>query len=318
MKLKKQILISLMFGLILTGNVHAQWTDVVGGSGIQYTRGMVYLGPVSDFLVASGRLSVSGGNAELSLLNRNLSTFVSNPGSGERWTIYNGGTASDGKLTFWTGGDKVVFTKEGRIGVGTSAPSGLLSFGTQTQARTLALYDAPTDWYGLGIQSFQMRFQVGTTNARYSFYAGDNTELMTINGNGSVGIGGNDSRFKLNVEGIIRASEVTVCVQNGCDFVFDRDYKLMDLNSLEKFVKTNQHLPEIASEKEMIEEGVNMKELQMKLLQKVEELTLYTIEQNKKIVALESQTGAIEELKQLVRQQSEKIAELEATSKRKR
>jgi len=55
----------------------------------------------------------------------------------------------------------------------------------------------------------------------------------------------------------------------------------MDLNELEQFVKTNQHLPEIASEKEMIENGVNMKEMQMKLLQKMEEMTLYVIELKK-------------------------------------
>jgi hypothetical protein len=68
----------------------------------------------------------------------------------------------------------------------------------------------------------------------------------------------------------------------------------MDLNKLEEFVKTNQHLPEIAPEKEMVENGVNMKELQMKLLQKIEELTLYTIEQNKKIEALEKKVEKIE------------------------
>ena len=63
----------------------------------------------------------------------------------------------------------------------------------------------------------------------------------------------------------------------------------MDLKQLEEFVKANQHLPEIASEKEMVENGVDMKEMQMKLLQKIEELTLYTIEQNKKIEALENE-----------------------------
>jgi len=64
-------------------------------------------------------------------------------------------------------------------------------------------------------------------------------------------------------------------------------------------------LPEVASEKEMVENGVNMKELQMKLLQKIEELTLYTIEQNKK---LEQQNQEMQLMK-------EKIAKVEAASK---
>jgi hypothetical protein len=92
---------------------------------------------------------------------------------------------------------------------------------------------------------------------------------------------------------------------SGCDFVFKNDYKLMDLKELEMFVKNNQHLPEIAPEKEMVENGVNMKEMQMKLLQKIEELTLYTIEQN----------NAIEELKQVLKLQNEEIEKLKAASK---
>jgi hypothetical protein len=124
---------------------------------------------------------------------------------------------------------------------------------------------------------------------------------------GSVGIGTTnpDSRFKLDVEGSIRATEVRVCLQGGCDFVFEKDYKLMNLNELEKFVTTKQHLPEIASEKEMIENGLNMKEFQMKLLQKVEELTLYVIEQNTKSEKQE------QELKKL----KAKIKKIESTKR---
>jgi hypothetical protein len=65
----------------------------------------------------------------------------------------------------------------------------------------------------------------------------------------------------------------------------------------------------------MVEKGVNMKELQMILLQKIEELTLYTIEQNKKIVELEKLNQSIEELKQMVKLQSEKIEKIEAASR---
>lgn len=110
--------------------------------------------------------------------------------------------------------------------------------------------------------------------------------LLAPNG-GNIGIGTYTPTYKLDVCGTIRAQEIKVDMLSGCDFVFKDDYNLMNLNDLEKFIKTNQHLPEVASEKEMIENGVNMKEFQMKLLQKIEELTLYTIEQNKKIQSLE-------------------------------
>ncbi|WP_426475645.1 hypothetical protein [Chryseobacterium balustinum] len=57
---------------------------------------------------------------------------------------------------------------------------------------------------------------------------------------------------------------------------------------MEKHIKEKKHLPEIASAKQMEKEGVNVGEFQIKLLQKIEELTLYTIEQNKRIKYLES------------------------------
>jgi len=117
---------------------------------------------------------------------------------------------------------------------------------------------------------------------------------LVLNSLGYVGIGIIDPAYKLDVCGTIRAKEIKVDLQGGCDFVFKNDYKLMDLKTLEQFVIDNQHLPEIASEKEMVENGVNIKELQMKLLQKMEEMTLYVIDlkkenerQAKKIETLE-------------------------------
>jgi hypothetical protein len=67
----------------------------------------------------------------------------------------------------------------------------------------------------------------------------------------------------------------------GADFVFEEDYELRSIEELERFVKTNLHLPEIAPAKNMEENGVLQGKMNQKLLQKIEELTLYMIEQNK-------------------------------------
>jgi hypothetical protein len=100
--------------------------------------------------------------------------------------------------------------------------------------------------------------------------------------NGYVGIGTVSPGYKLDVIGTIRAREIKVDL-TGADFVFENEYKLMPLTELEKFIKINKHLPEIATAKEMQESGANLGDLNTKLLQKIEELTLYTIEQNKKL-----------------------------------
>lgn len=73
---------------------------------------------------------------------------------------------------------------------------------------------------------------------------------------------------------------------NWSDFVFNKDYKLMDIYELEKFVKKNHHLPNIPSAKEVYRDGIDLGEMNARLLEKIEELTLYMVKQQKEIDAL--------------------------------
>ena len=106
------------------------------------------------------------------------------------------------------------------------------------------------------------------------------TERMRITSVG-VGIGtSNLGNYKLAVNGDVRAKSVTI---DTCwyDFVFEEDYKLMSLSEVENFIKRNKHLPEIPSAKEVETNGVNLGDMQGKVLMKVEELTLYMIQLQK-------------------------------------
>lgn len=115
---------------------------------------------------------------------------------------------------------------------------------------------------------------------------------------GYVGIGCSNPTAPLTVNGKILATEIEVVNPVPCsDYVFEESYKPMTISSLEKYVKTNKHLPEVPSAKEFKENGYNLAEMDNVLLKKVEELTLYTIEQNKK---LEQQEIEINNLKLLV------------------
>jgi hypothetical protein len=113
------------------------------------------------------------------------------------------------------------------------------------------------------------------------------TKVLHSKGNqhidGALGIATtNTSGFALSVGGKIRAEEVKVYA-GWADFVFAEDYVLPPLEDVEKHIKEHNHLPAIPSEAEVLENGIELGEMNAKLLQKIEELTLYTIEQEKRI-----------------------------------
>lgn len=114
------------------------------------------------------------------------------------------------------------------------------------------------------------------------FFANGNL-AMSVHLTGNIGIGTTIPTSKLTVAGNIAAQEVKVSVNAGADFVFHDDYDLKPLPALEEFIKANNRLPEIASAREMESNGINLSEMNIKLLQKIEELTLYVIEQQRQL-----------------------------------
>jgi len=134
-----------------------------------------------------------------------------------------------------------------------------------------------------------------TSNGENGQAASGMYERMRITSAGNIGIGTTNPDQKLTVKGKIHAEEVIIDLAVPADYVFKPNYKLMPLHQVEQFVKANSHLPEIPSASEITKNGLSVGEMQNKLLQKVEELTLYAIQQNKKIESLEKQ---IKELKQ--------------------
>lgn len=122
----------------------------------------------------------------------------------------------------------------------------------------------------------------------------DENNSLTINGNtfssGNVGIGTTDTKgYKLAIAGSVVAESVTVKLQaNWPDYTFKNDYKLLPLKEVEAFINENSHLPEVPSEAEVKNNGINIAEINATLLKKIEELTLYVIQQQKEIDALKT------------------------------
>jgi hypothetical protein len=97
--------------------------------------------------------------------------------------------------------------------------------------------------------------------------------------------------YQLYVEKGIRTEKVKVDVKNGNwpDFVFEDNYTLPSLMEVEQFITTNKHLPNVPSAEEVETEGIDLGEMDKILLQKIEELTLYTIEQQKQLELLKKE-----------------------------
>jgi hypothetical protein len=121
-------------------------------------------------------------------------------------------------------------------------------------------------------------------------------ERLRIDCKGRVGIGTeNTGNHKLAVEGSIGAREIQVEANGWSDFVFEDNYELKSLEETEQFIKENKHLPDVPNESEVLEKGINLGEMDSKLLQKIEELTLYMIEMNKELKNVKEKNLALEE-----------------------
>ena len=103
-----------------------------------------------------------------------------------------------------------------------------------------------------------------------------------------------DMLGSLRVTGKIATTEVCVTPTAAwCDYVFEKDYKLMPLKDLGKYVTDNKHLPEIPTTAEIAKTGVNIGEINVLYLKKIEELTLYLLQQQKQLEAQQAQINAL-------------------------
>ena len=132
----------------------------------------------------------------------------------------------------------------------------------------------------------------GGLNIGYPSYY-EATDLNDLSVNGNVVIGTSDTQgYKLAVNGTIRAKEVKV-ESEWADFVFKKDYNLPALEEVEQHIEENGTLPGVPSEKEVKANGVNLAETNVLLLQKIEELTLYIIQQEKRMEVMEAKIDSM-------------------------
>lgn len=232
----------------------------------------------------------------------------------KRWALYNHpGQANNLVFANKDNHDKIFFSQDGKIGVGASPQAPIHAVGAPGEVLRLSMpntYVANAGpelvfWNGTSEDLasiagvFKDSNQGNYGNLVFKTRTNDQVRLetkMIIQSNGNVGIGTTEPcSFKLAVNGKIWSQEVNIAMTNpGPDYVFEKDYNLLSLEALEAYIEANKHLPEVPSAKQMDAEGLNLKEMNLILLKKVEELTLHLIEANKKIEETNQKVQALE------------------------
>jgi uncharacterized coiled-coil protein SlyX len=216
----------------------------------------------------------------------------------------------------WTGGPTGnVYYNGGNVGIGTTSPGAKLDLGNVNSSNPYVqalIYSGNIQYaQGIGVNLGQSpnamsmliggysgasagaaSFEVVSANSLTFPYTSYTTRFM-VSSNGNVGIGTTTPDAKLAVNGTIHTKEVKVETNNWPDYVFKPTYKLPSLLEVKTYIEKNKHLQEMPSEQEVAKNGINLGEIVKLQTKKIEELTLYLIEQQKQMDQLKQQLNTV-------------------------
>ncbi|MDR7130062.1 hypothetical protein J2X69_002409 [Algoriphagus sp. 4150] len=240
---------------------------VIGDTRIQRSDAPNYL----DFLFSASATTIRSDHPGTNQKHLIFEVAPTGASATDRHIYFRAGKSSDTML------NRMIIRGDGNIGIGNINPTYKLEVTGNTK------------WTGNASSFTEVN---SNTNGQYlRQYGNDGTsQSWLIRGySGTDGVQAFFNNGGVNVNGRVKAKEVNVTAIGWADYVFDNDYKLLSLEEVKDFYTAHGHLPNIPSEKEVEENGINISELSSKYLEKIEELTIYLVQQNERIKTLEAQ-----------------------------
>ena len=263
---------------------HQWWVWGVDNNTWKIQPGYGFVGTNGLFVNENGNLGigVTGPTASLDIARGDSPGGTAIFRGTDRWSHFN---FSTGEHTYIRGGKPNSFVllndNGGNVGIGLDSPSATLQVTRGNGSGGTAIFQGTHRWSHFNYSDGEHTYiRGGKSNSHV---------LINDYGGGNVGIGTDGPTAKLHVNGDIRSGQ-----NHWADFVFEESYDLPTLEEVEEHIKEKGHLSEIPSEKEVVENGYILGNMDAKFLQKIEELTLYLIEQNKEIQALKAKNQELE------------------------